>query len=491
MKTLLLPRLGGLLLLAAAPGFAADPLAPQAIEAMERATQYFRSEVSHRGGYLWRYQSDLTAREGEAVAPPTTVWVQPPGTPAVGLAMLEAHEATGNPLFLDGAVAAADALLWGQLASGGWDRLINFDPQESKGWHYRRDVLAGDTDKGRRRNTSLLDDNMTQSALLHLMKVDAALKFSRRDIGEAVRAGLQALLAVQYPNGAWPQHFEVPPDPAKFPVRPARYPASWTRVFPGTRYSDFYTFNDGCMTDTMGVMIEAHRIYGEARYLDAAKRLGGFILLAQMPEPQPVWAQQYNHDMEPAWARRFEPPSVTGGELRDVLQGLLDLYRVTGEERFLEPGPRALAWIERSRLPDGRLARFYELQTNRPLYFTKDYVLTYDDSDLPTHYSFKSASDWVPRLTAEYRRLRAGERAAVNAERRRTPRVAESAVREIIAALDARGRWLEQGRLRSPAAPTTFIPAEILSSATFNRNLTLLAQYVKGARPPSGRVPPR
>lgn len=96
-----------------------------------------------------------------------------------------------------------------------------------------------------------------------------------------------------------------------------------------------------------------------------------------------------------------------------MLQGLLDLYRVTGEERFLEPVPRALAWIERSKLADGRLARFYELQTNRPLYFTKDYVLTYDDSDVPTHYSFKSAADWVPRLTAEYRRLRAGERAAV------------------------------------------------------------------------------
>ena len=40
-------------------------------------------------------------------------------------------------------------------------------------------------------------------------------------------------------------------------------------------------------------------------------------------------------------------------------------------------------------LPNGQFARFYELKTNKPLYFTKDYKLTYDDGDVPTHYSFK------------------------------------------------------------------------------------------------------
>jgi hypothetical protein len=465
--------------------FAADDLRLAAIDAMERAVRYFRTEVAYRGGYLWKYKSDFTVQEGEGAASPTMVWVQPPGTPAVGLVMLEAWEATDDRYFLDGAVAAAEVLVWGQLASGGWDRLINFEPEESERWHYRRDVLAGDTDKGRRRNSSLLDDNMTQSALMLLMRVDETLQFNRPDFQGAIRAGLQALLDVQYPNGAWPQHFEAPPDPAKFPVRPARYPASWTRVFPGTRYYGFYTFNDGCMTDAMGVMLEAHRIYGDARYLEAAKRLDEFILLAQMPEPQPVWAQQYNPNMEPAWARRFEPPSVTGGEIRDILEALLDLHVATGEERFLAPFPAALAWMERSRLPDGRLARFYELYTNRPLYFTKNYVLTFDDSDLPTHYGFKADAAWVPALAAEYRRLRAGERAAVAADRQRVSQPSASAIRAILAALDVQGRWLERGRLRRPGERTGSVEAEILSSATFNRNVALLARYVKAA----GRKP--
>jgi hypothetical protein len=58
----------------------------------------------------------------------------------------------------------------------------------------------------------------------------------------------------------------------------------------------------------------------------------------------------------------------------------------------LEPVPRAIAYLKRSRLPDGRLARFYELRTNRPLYFTKDYKLTFSDADVPTHYAFKSTT---------------------------------------------------------------------------------------------------
>ena len=64
--------------------------------------------------------------------------------------------------------------------------------------------------------------------------------------------------------------------------------------------------------------------------------------------------------------------------------------------------PPALAYLKKSLLPDGRLARFYELKTNKPLYFTKTYELTYDDSDMPTHYSFK-----CPTATA------GGDRAAV------------------------------------------------------------------------------
>ena len=59
-----------------------------------------------------------------------------------------------------------------------------------------------------------------------------------------------------------------------------------------------------------------------------------------------------------------------------------------------------------AQLPDGRLARFYELKTNKPLYFTKTYEVTFSDEDLPTHYGFKVAYRGE-RLAKEYERVKA------------------------------------------------------------------------------------
>ncbi len=67
------------------------------------------------------------------------------------------------------------------------------------------------------------------------------------------------------------------------------------------------------MTETLAA---AHEIYRDDKCLAAIRRLGDFLLLAQMPEPQPAWAQQYHYDMQPAWARKFEPPRSRGTNRR-------------------------------------------------------------------------------------------------------------------------------------------------------------------------------
>lgn len=472
-----------LLLLCSAPLHSDEVLHRAAVETMAKATRYFRGQVATNGGYLWLYQSDFTRREGEGIASPTTIWVQPPGTPSVGMAFLQAYDATGDTLFLNGAVEAAQALVWGQLASGGWDYRIDFDPEASKNWHYRRDVEQGDRTTGERRNRTTLDDDNTQSALRLLMQVDQRLNFANADVHRAVLYGLESLLKAQYPNGAWPQRYSEWADPNQFPVQQARYPASWSRQYPKQRYLAHYTFNDNAIADVIATMIEAHKIYGDERWHRAAERGGDFIILAQMPDPQPAWAQQYNLAMEPAWARRFEPPAITGGESFGVMQILLELYLAYGEPRFLEPIPRALAWAKAAQLPDGRMARFYELQTNRPLYFTKEYALTYSDADLPTHYAFK-VGNRTDRIESLYQRILKEGRETILAERAQVRPVAEERIQAIIDALDAEGRWLEEGRLRNPADRHTPIVAEVISCRTFNRNLTLLSQYVASQNQP-------
>ena len=462
--------------ISSAPAAASEnPLRDQAAEALRRACGFFRNEVAVEGSYLWRYSDDLSRREGEGKASATTAWVQPPGTPTVGMAYLAAFGATGEAFYLDAARETAMALVRGQLRSGGWDYRIEFSPETRRRYAYRDDVDAASD----ARNLSTLDDDTTQAALRFLIQVDQALELEDDAIHEAVAYGLDCLLKAQYPNGAWPQRFDAFPDPSQFPVKRASYPVSWPREHPSRRYYTHYTLNDNTLSDMIRTMLLAARIYDEPRYRQAAERGGDFLILAQMPEPQPAWAQQYDLQMHPAWARKFEPPAVTGGESQGSMRVLMALYRETGQQKFLEPLPRAIAYFRRSTLDDGRLARFYELETNRPLYFTRDYQLTYSDDDMPTHYGFKSGNQ-IEAIAAQYQRFRDAEWRPPESFKLTglgpSP-MAEETTKAAIAALDAEGRWVETGRLKyhGPDDPTR----RIIASATFVRNVQVLCNYLR------------
>jgi len=467
----------GLLPNSAAAGEAV--LKDKAAETLRRATEFFGTHVSTEGGYLWRYSEDLRAREGEGEATETTIWVQPPGTPSVGMAYLTAYEATGDPYYLSAARDAAHALVRGQLLSGGWDYRIEFEPERRRRYAYRIDPPREGA-----RNVSTLDDDNTQSAIRLLMRVDRALDFKDEKIHEAAQSALSTLLEVQYPNGAWPQRFSAPPDPAKFPVKKAGYPDSWSWTYPNRDYRSFYTFNDNTIADTITTMLEAFEIYGDAGYQAAAEKAGDFILLAQMPEPQPAWAQQYDADMHPVWARKFEPPAVTGGESQGVMRILMVLYRATGKKKYLEPIPRAIDYLRSSRLPDGRLARFYELKTNRPLYFTReDYKLTYSDADTPTHYVFKT-SNGIDRIANEYERLLAADPAKLKqpkeTARSRLSQALAARTRSVIESLDEQGRWAESGRMISDDREGP--KRRVITCRTFITNIRTLSEYLAATR---------
>lgn len=465
-------------------GAAEDPAAlrKDASQVLARAVSYFRNNVSTEGGYLWRYSHDLQRREGENLASAATVWVQPPGTPSVGEALLNAWRATGERQYLDAARDAAMCLVRGQLQSGGWDYRIEFAPKERARYAYRVD--GGDPSQ---RNTSTLDDNTTQAALRLLMHVDAVLEFKDSAIHEAAEFGLKSLVKSQYPNGAWAQRFSQPPRAEDFPVLTASYPETWSRTFPGVNYQGYYTFNDNALADCIEVMFEAAWLYDQPDYRQAAERAGGFILLAQMPEPQPAWAQQYDARMQPSWARKFEPASVTGGESQGVLKILLRLYGETGDKKYLEPIPRAIEYLRRGRLSDGRLARFYELKTNKPLYFTKQYELTYSDADMPTHYGFK-VGDSTDSIEQDYIRLSKLDPADLPgrkpaAKGKKPSRPSDGLVKQtraVIDALDTRGAWVEEGKLNAQGEGDA--TRRIIDCRTFIKNVGVLSNYLAATR---------
>jgi len=153
---------------------------------------------------------------------------------------------------------------------------------------------------------------------------------------------------------------------------------------------------------------------------------------------------------------------------------LIELYLVTGDERYLRPVPKALEWFKRSHLSNGRWARFYELQTNRPLYVNRNRELVYTPENLREGYAFEG-SFGITHLFKLYEQLKRVGREKLLAERNRKPtpqelaqraKELESKVRQIIASMDARGRWVEDGRIHTK---------------TFIRNVETLADYIAAA----------
>jgi PelA/Pel-15E family pectate lyase len=452
--------------------------------AMKNAAAFFRSNLSVAGGYAWSWPTDLSESQGENRSAPSLIMIQPPGTPSVGQTMLEAYIATGDPLFLAGAREAADALMWCQLASGGWSADFDFAPQTARRYHYRRDVDAGDTEPGKRSARSSLDDNKTQSALRFLFHLDQETGGKDPRLSHAVSYGWKGLLTAQAPNGGWPQHFAGPADPDA-PVTKASFPVEWSPTFPAIDYTRHYTLNDNNLQNVMRLLLEAHELFpAGSHYLDAAKRLGDFLLLAQMPEPQPAWAQQYDRDMHPTWARKFEPPAICSIESLGAMRALHELWLVTGDNKYIDSLAAALNWFERSRLAgkdEPTWARFYELETNQPLYCKAGtYEVTYDDSDLPTHYGFQVSGSMArslekmrnaisePRDEQLAHRQRDAERASPSSEKGWSDRARKlaSSARNALKEQNKQGYWIED---------------DLIDAGEFVRHMRALTDYLEAA----------
>jgi hypothetical protein len=470
------------------------------LTALRKAAEFYVIKAASHGGYHAVYSEDLSyMRSSKGGEGPTQVSATGAATPLVGLAFLEVWEATGDRYYLEAARSAAGAMVKGQMCSGGWDYTTELDPVKRKKYRYRTDSDCSDQAPDTRRNMTNLDNNTTQGVLRLLMRVDRALNFQDKEIHKAVLYALDSLIRAQYPNGAWPQRYEKFPDPKMFLVKPANYPESWPRQWPGRIFYPHYTFNDDVIVNMIDVMLEATRIYEEPRYQASAEKAGDFIILAQMPDPQPAWAQQYDAQMHPAWARSCEPPAVTGRESISVMRGLLLLYRETGKKKYLKPIPRALGYLKRSSwLRDGKpvIARFYELKTNKPLYITKGtrvggsrsaghiskttnlpfdgYEVTYSDKSVITHYSLVTSAEPLENIGAEYRRVLTTDPTALGRPdklRGLTPGIdlptpppsaaqLSEKVRAVILALDDRGAWVQQGNMGGPGLVISVRPAK-------------------------------
>ncbi|MCG6154811.1 pectate lyase [Rubinisphaera margarita] len=203
---------------------------------------------------------------------------------------------------------------------------------------------------------------------------------------EAFLKGLRCILETQYENGGWPQS----PEPRG--------------------YAQHITFNDDTMIGLMSFLREVHEdeLYGFVP-ADLRKQAGAAVdrgvecivnCQVRINGRLTVWCAQHDRDsLAPAGARVYEHPSLSGFESLGIACFLMSLEEPSDEVRRAVRA--AVEWFRDSQITGVRLekvdgdlkvirdknakpvwARFYELDTNRPIFSGRDGVIRYDVTEI-------------------------------------------------------------------------------------------------------------
>lgn len=433
------------------------------LAAMKRATGYMYDEVSLDGGFVWNYTTDLSRQWGELEAYPTMVWVEK-ATPDMGQLMLDAYHATGDEFYYDMAVRSARMLIRGQLPCGGWNYKFDLAGVASEQrWFATIGRNAwGMGEHGHYYGNATFDDGVTAGALNFLMRLYLE-KYDPQFKG-ALDKAVEMILQSQYPVGGWPQRWPLMydhPDPDGTPD-----------------YSSCITFNDDVITNNIEILMRVALLLGDDRASEPLLRAMNCVRTLQQGSPSAGWADQYYLDLTPAKARDFEPAAVSTPRTVDCIRRLMEFYRLTGDRKFLDGIPAALAFLRASALDEATVKvsgrrvgpgcilcpRFVKPGTLTPLYLHRkglhvdngSYYIDQHPENVIGHYaSFFVVG--IDKLQREYEALLARPVEKVVADspllghsRLAFPRYCTEAIAEadasaapgIVKALDGKGRWI-------------------------------------------------
>ncbi|MFZ5497173.1 MAG: pectate lyase [Verrucomicrobiota bacterium] len=294
----------------------------------------------------------------------------------------------GQPAEWDGGAEAraivANVLLY-QSPEGGWPKNTDMTVPPSA------EFLAH-SEADRRAPT--IDNQATTTQLTLLARVIAAGEAAPA-LRAAFERGFDYLLAAQYENGGWPQFF---------PRRPGYY--------------SHITYNDNAMVNVLTLLRDAAQGKAPFAFVDETRRARAAtavekgiacILRTQVRQDGRLTAWCAQHDevtFAPAWARKFEPPSLSGQESVGIVQFLMSVpkpspeiiaavegavawfgqVKMTGVREDHPPAPALPHKHDRVLVADPSApplwARFYELGTNRPIYTGRDAIIRYNLAEI-------------------------------------------------------------------------------------------------------------
>lgn len=287
----------------------------------------------------------------------------------------------------DEAISIAENMLLFQKDNGGWYKNIDMSQpltdSEKEQLNVEKSAVSGTT----------IDNDAGFIQMELLAKVYQ--QTNSKKFAESVLKGLDYLLNAQYENGGWPQYY---------PLREGYY--------------SHITFNDGAMIQAMELLRNVS--YGKNPYgfVDARRRQrakmaiekGLIVILStqiNVDGKLTAWCAQYDKEkLTPAKARAYELPSISGGESVGIIRYLMEIEDPSEEVKHAIES--AVAWFREVKiegikiveekdenLPRGydRIVvedkdagplwgRFYEIETNRPMFVGRDGIVKYRLSEI-------------------------------------------------------------------------------------------------------------
>ncbi|PZO07200.1 MAG: pectate lyase [Alphaproteobacteria bacterium] len=262
----------------------------------------------------------------------------------------------------------ADTVILHQSPEGGWPKNTSL-------------IVSPDDAPVDPASKNTFDNEATTLPLAFLARVIAAN--NRPADRAAFDRGLDYTLMAELPNGGWPQFY---------PLR--------------SGYYSHITFNDDAMVRILTLLrdvsagVEPYGFVDDARRARAGEAVarGVKVILATQVRRDgvlTVWCAQHDAvSLQPAWARAYEPPSLSGNESVGITRFLMSIPEpsddviaaVEGAVRWFETVQVAGQRLQRFTGPDGRpdvrviadaeaqplWARFYDLQSDRPIFLGRD-----------------------------------------------------------------------------------------------------------------------
>lgn len=284
------------------------------------------------------------------------------------------------------AVTIADNVLLYQRNTGGWPKNIGMHLPIT---NQKRDSILLEK---KRIDDSTTDNDATLTELLFLAKVYQY--HPQKQYKEAFERGVNYLLEAQYPNGGWPQFY---------PLK--------------SNYSRHITYNDDSMYNILKLLREIPNPNGDyaaiadhevdQKATEAYNKGVGCLLKSQIRvgDTLTVWCAQHDAiTLQPTQARAYELASYSGKESAHLVELLMDIDHPSKE--VIQAIEGAISWFKQHKLlhikvaqyinnqgkEDRRVAydstaspcwaRFYELETLKPLFCDRDGIRKYRLEDI-------------------------------------------------------------------------------------------------------------